>query len=211
MNQPDATKRGRVDYFMHNVLVIDDVDDVRQAVVKTLQHFGFVTREARNGRSGIQMAIEDAPDLIICDVRMPGMDGYRTLTAIRDIPAIANIPFIFLTAAMDKSDIRRGMLSGADDYLTKPFTPEELFEAVATRLARQTELKCEFFKHAEKMRKGVEHLFAREITGPLDGILGLTAEMLRDAGRAQPEKVAESARRINESILRLNQLAKSLA
>ncbi|HXD00524.1 MAG TPA: response regulator [Verrucomicrobiae bacterium] len=196
---------------MHNVLVIDDVDDVRQAVVKTLQHFGFVTREARNGRSGIQMAIEDAPDLIICDVRMPGMDGYRTLTAIRDIPAIANIPFIFLTAAMDKSDIRRGMLSGADDYLTKPFTPEELFEAVATRLARQTELKCEFFKHAEKMRKGVEHLFAREITGPLDGILGLTAEMLRDAGRAQPEKVAESARRINESILRLNQLAKSLA
>jgi two-component system sensor histidine kinase/response regulator len=196
---------------MHNVLVIDDVDDVRQAVVKTLQHFGFITREARNGRIGIQMAIEDAPDLIICDVRMPEMDGYRTLTAIRDIPAIANIPFIFLTAAMDKSDVRRGMLSGADDYLTKPFTPEELFEAVATRLARQTELKCEFFKHAEKLRKGVDHLFAREITGPLDGILGLTAEMLRDAGRAQPEKVAESARRINESILRLNQLAKSLA
>jgi CheY-like chemotaxis protein len=196
---------------MHNVLVIDDVDDVRQAVVKTLQHFGFATREARNGRAGIQMAIEDAPDLIICDVRMPEMDGYRTLNAIRDIPAIANIPFIFLTAAMDKSDVRRGMLSGADDYLTKPFTPEELFEAVATRLARQTELKCEFFKHAEKLRKGMDHLFAREITGPLDGILGLTAEMLRDAGRAQPEKVAESARRINESILRLNQLAKSLA
>jgi two-component system sensor histidine kinase/response regulator len=196
---------------MHNVLVIDDVDDVRQAVVKTLQHFGFVTREARNGRAGIQMALEDVPDLIICDVRMPEMDGFRTLNAIRDIPAIANIPFIFLTAAMDQSDVRRGMLSGADDYLTKPFTPEELFEAVATRLARQTELKCEFFKHAEKMRKGVDHLFAREITGPLEGILGLTADMLRDAGQARPEKMAESARQINESILRLNQLAKSLA
>jgi two-component system sensor histidine kinase/response regulator len=211
MKQADAMARRRVYYFMHNVLVIDDVDDVRQAVVKTLQHFGFATREARNGRAGIQMALEDAPDLIICDVRMPEMDGYRTLNAIRDLPAIANIPFIFLTAAMDKSDVRRGMLSGADDYLTKPFTPEELFEAVATRLARQTELKCEFFKHAEKLRKGVDHLFAREITGPLDGILGLTADMLRDADRAQPEKVAESARRINESILRLNQLAKSLA
>ncbi len=196
---------------MHNVLVIDDVDDVRRAVVKTLQHFGFGTREARNGMAGIQMALEDAPDLIICDVRMPEMDGYRTLNAIRDIPAIANIPFIFLTAAMDKSDVRRGMISGADDYLTKPFTPEELFEAVATRLARQTELKCEFFKHAEKMHKGIDHLFAQEIAGPLDGILGLTAEMLRDAAQAQPEKVAESARRINESILRLNQLAKSLA
>jgi CheY-like chemotaxis protein len=211
MNQPDAMERRLVKNFMHNVLVIDDVDDVRQAVVKTLQHFGFATREARNGRAGIQMALEDAPDLIICDVRMPEMDGYRTLTAIRDIPAIANIPFIFLTAAMDKSDVRRGMLSGADDYLTKPFTPEELFEAVATRLARQTELKCDFFKRAEKLRRGVEHLFASEITGPLDGILGLTAEMLRDAALARPEKVAESARRINESILRLNQLAKSLA
>jgi two-component system, sensor histidine kinase and response regulator len=211
MNQPDAMARRLVKNFMHNVLVIDDVDDVREAVVKTLQHFGFDTREARNGRAGIQMALEDAPDLIICDVRMPVMDGYRTLTAIRDIPAIANIPFIFLTAAMDKSDVRRGMLSGADDYLTKPFTPEELFEAVATRLARQTELKCEFFKHAEKLRRGVDHLFAREIAGPLDGILGLTAEMLRDAAQAQPEKVAENARRINESILRLNRLAKTLA
>jgi two-component system sensor histidine kinase/response regulator len=211
MKQVDAMARRLVDNFMHNVLVIDDVDDVRQAVVKTLQHFGFATREARNGRAGIQMALADAPDLIICDVRMPEMDGYKTLTAIRDIPAIANIPFIFLTAAMDKSDVRRGMLSGADDYLTKPFTPEELFEAVATRLARQTELKCEFFKDAEKLRKGVDHLFAHEITGPLDGILGLTAEMLRDAGQARPEKVAESARRINESIRRLNRLAKSLA
>jgi CheY-like chemotaxis protein len=211
MKQPDAMERRLVKIFMHNVLVIDDVDDVRQAVVKTLQHFGFATREARNGRAGIQMALEDAPDLIICDVRMPEMDGYRTLTAIRDIPAIANIPFIFLTAAMDKSDVRSGMLSGADDYLTKPFTPEELFEAVAARLARQTELKCEFFKDAERLRRDVDHLFAREITGPLDGILGLTAEMLRDAAQAEPEKVAESARRINESILRLNRLAKSLA
>jgi CheY-like chemotaxis protein len=203
--------RRRVEFIMHNVLVIDDVDDVRDAVVKTLQHFGFGTREARNGRSGIEMALADAPDLIICDVRMPEMDGFKTLMAIRDNPAIANIPFIFLTAAMDKSDLRRGMVSGADDYLTKPFTPEELLEAVTTRLARQTELKCEFFKHAEKLRKGVDHLFAREITGPLDGILGLTAEMLRETGQAPPEKVAERARRINESVVRLNQLAKTLA
>jgi CheY-like chemotaxis protein len=196
---------------MHNVLVIDDVDDVRRAVVDTLQHFGFGTREARDGRVGIQMALEDAPDLIICDVRMPEMDGFRTLTAIRDNPAIANIPFIFLTAAMDKSDWRRGMVSGADDYLTKPFTPGELLEAVTTRLARQTELKCEFYKDAEKLRRGVDHLFAREISGPLDGILGLTAEMLRDTGQVTPEKAAERARRINESVLRLNQLAKTLA
>ncbi len=197
--------------IMHNVLVIDDTEDVRQTIVQTLQHFGFAAREASDGRSGIQMALGDAPDLIICDVRMPDMDGYKTLAAIRDIPAIANIPFIFLTAAMDKSDVRRGMVSGADDYLTKPFTPEELLEAVTTRLARQTELECECFKRAEKLRKGVDHLFARELKEPLDGILGLTADMLRDSGPIPPEKVAERARRINESLVRLNQLAKALA
>jgi two-component system, sensor histidine kinase and response regulator len=196
---------------MHNVLVIDDSDDVRAAVVQTLQHFGFAAREARDGRAGIQIALGDAPDLIICDVRMPDMDGYKTLAAIRDIPAIANIPFIFLTAAMDKSDVRRGMVSGADDYLTKPFTSEELLEAVTTRLARQTELECEFFKRAEKLRKGVDHLLARELTGPLDGILGLTADMMREEGRIPPEKTAERARRINESVVRLNLLAKALA
>jgi CheY-like chemotaxis protein len=196
---------------MHNVLVIDDSEDVRRVVVQTLQHFGFAAREARDGRSGIQMALGDAPDLIICDVRMPDMDGYKTLAAIRDIPAIANIPFIFLTAAMDKSDVRRGMVSGADDYLTKPFTPEELLEAVTTRLARQTELECEFFKRAEKLRKGVDHLLARELTGPLDGILGFTADIMRESGQIPPEKVAERARRINESVVRLNLLAKALA
>jgi two-component system, sensor histidine kinase and response regulator len=196
---------------MHNVLVIDDSDDVREAVVKTLQHYGFVTREARSGRRGIEMAIEEAPDLIVCDVRMPEMDGFKTLMAIRDIPAIANIPFIFLTAAIDKSDIRRGMGSGADDYLTKPFTPEELLEAVATRLARQTELKCEVFKRAEKLHKGVDHLFAQEITGPLQGLARLTADMLRDSGSVPAEKITERARQINESVVRLNQLVKALA
>jgi two-component system sensor histidine kinase/response regulator len=195
---------------MHNVLVIDDSDDVRETVVTTLEHYGFTARDARNGLRGIEMAMQETPDLIICDVRMPDMDGFQTLAAIRDVPAIANVPFIFLTAAIDKSDIRRGMGSGADDYLTKPFTPEELLEAVATRLARQAELKCEFFKHAERLRKGLDHLFAREITGPLEGLAGLTADMLRDAAPVPAEKTTERARRINESVVRLNQLVKAL-
>jgi two-component system, sensor histidine kinase and response regulator len=196
---------------MPNVLVIDDADDVRHAVVRTLQHFGFATREARNGAAGIEMALADAPDLIICDVRMPELDGYKTLKAIRDLPAIANIPFIFLTAAIEKDDLRRGMVSGADDYLTKPFTQAELLEAVTSRLARQTELECEFYKRAEKFHRGVDNLFVREITGPLDGIAGMTTELVRDANQMPPEKVAERARRINETVARLNRLAKTMA
>ncbi len=194
---------------MHDILVIDDSDEVRKVVVQTLKHFGFRPREAKDGRAAIELARVTPPDLIICDVRMPEMDGYKTLAAIRDLPATAAVPFIFLTAAMDKRDMRRGMVSGADDYLTKPFEPEELLEAVTTRLARKSELECEHFKRADKMRQGVDHLLAQEIAQPLDGILGLTADMLRNADQL-PEKVAASARKINESVLRLDQLAKSL-
>ena len=196
---------------MQNVLVIDDTDEVRLVIVKTLAHFGFQVRGAKDGASGIQMALADPPDLIICDVRMPVMDGYQTLAKIRGLPGIANIPFIFLTAAIDKSDMRRGMVSGADDYLTKPFTAEELLEAVATRLARQAELKSEIFLRAEKLREDVARLLSKELTTPLDGILGLTSAMMKEYARIAPEKVFVNARQINESILRLNELAKSLA
>lgn len=195
---------------MPNVLIIDDTQEVREVIVTTLNHFGFSTREATDGRSGIQMALAEKPDLIICDVRMPGLDGYRTLAAIRDEPAIANVPFIFLTAAMAMQDLRRGMVLGADDYLTKPFTPEELLEAVTTRLDRCAEFKSEMYKRAEKLSGNVAHLFTQELSGSLDGILGLTSEMMADYHKLAPEAILANARHINESAARINQLAKSL-
>jgi len=197
-------------YHMQKVLVIDDSDDVREVIVNTLTHFGFSAREAKNGAVAIEMAKAERPDLIICDVRMPEMDGYQTLSALRDLPGFSNVPFIFLTASIEKSDMRRGMVSGADDYLTKPCKPEELIEAVTTRLARQAELKCEIYKRAEKLRENVVHLLSTEMVGPLDGILNMTSEMMRDSSELAPEKVFVHARHINESVTRLNQLAKSL-
>jgi two-component system, sensor histidine kinase and response regulator len=196
---------------MQKVLVIDDSDDVRGVIVKTLTHFGFSTCEATDGASGIQAAIEQHPHLIICDVRMPGMDGFHTLAAIREHPALATVPFIFLTAAVTKSDMRRGMTSGADDYLTKPFTPSELLEAVTARLAKQEELKCQIYKQAAKLRDDVVHLLSREITAPIDNLLTLTTTMMKEHSFLSPEKVFVNARQINDSLIRLNQLAKSLA
>ncbi|HEX3798818.1 MAG TPA: response regulator [Verrucomicrobiae bacterium] len=196
---------------MPNILVIDDTNDIRSVVVETLHNFGFATREATDGETGLQLALAQPPDLIICDVRMPGMDGYRTLAAIREHPVLASTPFIFLTAAMDRHDFRRGMSSGADDYLTKPFAPEELLEAVTIRLARQSELKSEMYKRADKLRTDVVHLLTQEITGPLDGIMGLTAAMIREYSALPPETVLAHARHINESVTRLTQLTKSLA
>jgi len=195
---------------MPRVLVIDDTNEVRSVIVSTLAHFGYTTLEAADGATGVQIALAQPPDLIICDVRMPRMDGYKTLAAIRDRPAIANTPFIFLTAAMDRHDIRRGMVCGADDYLTKPFAPEELLEAVTTRLSRQSEIKTEIYKRADKMHEDVVHLLAQEITGSLDGILGVTSAMIKEYSALAPETVLLSARHINDSATRLNQLAKSL-
>ena len=147
---------------MQDVLVIDDTPEVRQVIVQTLAAFGFAAREAADGKSGIELALARRPNLIICDVRMPGFDGFQTLSAIRNRAETANIPFIFLTAAADKREMRRGMSSGADDYLTKPFTPEELMEAVTSRLARQAELKFEAYKRAEKIHDRAKELVSKE-------------------------------------------------
>ena len=97
---------------------------------------GFKTCSAANGREGVEVAKAEKPDLILCDVMMPEMDGYAVVQALRGEPAFAMTPFIFLTAKSDRNDIRTGMNSGADDYLIKPVVHEELMEAVRSRLER---------------------------------------------------------------------------
>jgi CheY-like chemotaxis protein len=96
------------------VLVIDDTQDIRFIISETLNLFGFHTLTAEDGVTGISMAQENLPDLIICDINMPNLDGYGTLKAMREHEATAGIPFIFLSGATDKSDMRRGMELGAD-------------------------------------------------------------------------------------------------
>jgi len=138
---------------MKNILVIDDNDDVRSIVAAVLRNFGFVVREANDGGAGIQMVLEQKPDLIITDVRMPGMDGHHLLSAIRELQATASIPVIMMTGSASHDDFRRGMVSGADDYLNKPFTPDELIEAVLSRLIRQTDMEMEAYHRANKLRR----------------------------------------------------------
>jgi CheY-like chemotaxis protein len=138
---------------MKNILVIDDNDEVRSIVTSVLRNFGFGVREATSGESGIRMVLEAKPDLIISDVRMPGMDGHHLLSAIRELQSTAAIPFILMTGSASHDDFRRGMVSGADDYLQKPFTPDELVETVLSRLIRQTDLQMEAYNHANRMRE----------------------------------------------------------
>jgi CRP/FNR family transcriptional regulator, cyclic AMP receptor protein len=138
---------------MKSILIIDDNDDVRSVIVATLTYAGYAVREAGNGRDGILMVLAQRPDLILCDVRMPDMDGHRTLAAIREFRGTAAIPFILMTGSMGRDEFRHAMVSGADDYLMKPFSARELIEAVESRLDRQTDVQSEAFQWIEKHRE----------------------------------------------------------
>jgi len=118
------------------VLVIEDEPSIRNNIMLMLKAERYAAVGAENGRVGLELARSDAPDLILCDVMMPEMDGFAVLEALRAEPRFAEIPFIFLTALDDRSSMRRGMNLGADDYLPKPFTRNELLEAVNSRLKK---------------------------------------------------------------------------
>ena len=119
---------------MTKILVIEDQEDIRDIMGEILMAEGFEVVDAEDGCLGVETALDHKPDLIICDVMMPEMDGYGVLTTLRDNPLSADIPFIFLTAKVSKMDMRQGMELGAEDYLTKPFTRAELLAAVNVQL-----------------------------------------------------------------------------
>ncbi|GAA6623632.1 EAL domain-containing protein [Scytonema sp. NUACC26] len=126
---------------MIKILVIEDEESVRENILDLLEAENYDTISAANGKMGLQLAFSEAPDLILCDLMMPEVDGYGVLTALREQTPTATIPFIFLTARSARSDFRQGMDLGADDYLTKPFTRAELLNAIASRLSKQAAFK----------------------------------------------------------------------
>ncbi|MEH2125572.1 EAL domain-containing response regulator [Nostoc sp.] len=126
---------------MSKILIIEDEEAVRENILDLLEAEDFETIAAANGRIGVYLAISEAPDLILCDMMMPEIDGYGVLAALRQEPSTATIPFIFLTAKSAKSDFRQGMDMGADDYITKPFTRAELLSAIMKRLEKYATLK----------------------------------------------------------------------
>jgi DNA-binding NarL/FixJ family response regulator len=118
------------------ILVIDDDSKLRQQCAELLRLEGYEVFEARNGRDGVERARRELPDLVLCDITMPEMNGHRVLEALRAEPRTAHLPFIFLTGWNEQEDVRTGMNLGADDYLVKPVTPDELAAAVRARLRR---------------------------------------------------------------------------
>ena len=157
---------------MKNILVIDDKEEIRTLIKAVLGNFGFNVLEAGNGQLGVQMLRDQSPDLVICDVNMPGMDGYETMSAVRESSTTASIPFILMTGLVSRDGFRRGMVCGADDYLVKPFTTDELIEAVMSRLARQTDFQIEADKRAHRLHEYASRYTFPEFIGSMDEFLG---------------------------------------
>ncbi|MBV6621763.1 MAG: EAL domain-containing response regulator [Rivularia sp. (in: Bacteria)] len=123
---------------MTKILVIEDEESVRENILDLLEAENFETLAAANGKIGLDLAVSETPDLILCDLMMPNIDGYEVLKKLNLQASTAAIPFIFLTARNAKADVRQGMDLGADDYLTKPFTRSELLNAIMSRLEKQS-------------------------------------------------------------------------
>ena len=121
---------------MKSVLVIDDNADIRDNTAEILDLAGYKTFKAENGKKGVDTALKEKPDVIICDIMMPELDGYGVLHLLRKNAETQNIPFIFLTAKTERRDFRKGMEMGADDYITKPFEDIELLNAIEVRLKK---------------------------------------------------------------------------
>jgi CRP-like cAMP-binding protein/CheY-like chemotaxis protein len=120
------------------ILIIEDNTDIRENVVEILELAGYTVFESDNGKTGVELAVKNLPDVILCDIMMPELDGYGVLYMLNKNPETATIPFIFLTAKAERIDQRKGMEMGADDYLTKPFDDMELLSAIESRLRKKS-------------------------------------------------------------------------
>ena len=132
------------------VLIIEDNDDIRDNIVEILELAGYTVLAANNGKTGVDMAVKNLPDIILCDIMMPELDGYGVLYMLNKNMQTAAIPFIFLTAKAERVDLRKGMEMGADDYLTKPFDDMELLNAIESRFKKQ-EIQLNFCKSLNRL------------------------------------------------------------
>jgi signal transduction histidine kinase len=191
---------------MKRILVIDDERWLREMVHIALAQKGFEVIEAENGAVGIEKARKQLPDLILCDVNMEKVDGYLTLSSLRNEPSTAAIPFILITGLADNAGMRHGMELGADDYLPKPFTVEELFAAVEARLKKAQALRQEAEKKLADLRDSISMMLPHELRTPLNGILAYGEILAAEAGTLPAKEVADMGQVIYDSGKRLERL-----
>ncbi len=191
---------------MAKILVIEDEESIRENILDLLEAENFEGIGAINGKVGIKLAIEQIPDLILCDMMMPEVDGHGVIKALRSEPLTATIPFIFLTAKADKVDVRTGMELGADDYITKPCTPQELLKAITIRLEKQKTISRQSQKTLDELRTNISMSLPHELRTPLNAILGFSELILSEYQVLEESDILEMIGQIQTSGHRLYRL-----
>ncbi|RYD68211.1 MAG: response regulator transcription factor [Verrucomicrobiaceae bacterium] len=163
---------------MKRILVIEDQAPMRRNIALMLEMEGYEVLTAENGRVGVDTARQKLPHLVICDVMMPELDGHGVVQTLRGEDATATLPFIFLTARSDKSDVRIGMNFGADDYLVKPVIREDLLAAVEARLSRAEAIEARVLAAAAANGAGFHPDFTRHEPLTVMGLTNREAEVL---------------------------------
>ncbi len=181
---------------MPKILVIDDDAMPRETIIKLLNLGGYETLEARDGRTGMQLASQHLPDLVISDIRMPIVSGFDVLEGLRANPATNSIPVIFVSALNDIKAIRDGMNAGADDYLGKPYSADELLRVVDTQLKKKTLAHDKFDTSLKVLRKNIIYALPHEFRTPLSLILGYGQILESEYNTIKPDELLQFAQSI---------------
>jgi len=190
---------------LEKILIIEDEHLILDSIAEYLQLEGYECLKAANGEEGIQKAKDETPDLIVCDIKMPGLNGHEVLQDLRANPRTSTIPFIFLSVMVNKSDLRKGMILGADDYLTKPFQPEDLLNSIKTRLEKHSAIK----KRMEILRDSIAHALPHELQTPLVTIIGYAEILSEKFKESSDDEALEFSETIHRAGVRLNRLIKN--
>lgn len=194
---------------MNRILVIDDEDWLREMVQLALEGRGFQVLQAENGAKGVEVARRELPDLILCDVNMNQLDGYGTLSSLRSEPMTAAIPFILMTGLADNRGMRQGMELGADDYLPKPFTLDNLFAAVDARLRKAQAMRQLAERKLADLRDNISFMLPHELRTPLNGIMAYGELLANDSESLTATEIAEMGKVIFDSGSRLQRLVEN--
>jgi len=187
------------------ILCIEDDTDMRSAIALVLEGAGYQMLQAEDGKRGLEMALKAPPDLIICDIRMPGMDGFATLQELRKHQITAKIPFIFLTGEDPRSQMRKGMNLGANDFIMKPFNVEDLIQAVEVRFKEVKQNKEEAQRAIDELSESITRSLPHELRTPMTGVLGLAELLMSQSQEMTYEEIKDLAQSLYDSAMRMNQ------
>ncbi len=190
----------------NRILVVDDTPENVYVLKEILEEGGFEVIESFDGKNALNMALSYKPDLIICDIMMPDVNGYQVAEQLQKNPYTETIPIIFLSAKTDPKDIRTGMALGVDDYITKPVNSDDLIRSIKIRLKRREVYR----KELNEIRKSLTNALPHELQTPLTSILGFSEILIEEYKTMDRESIFEMAQNVHTSALRLNELVQKV-